>query len=812
MRLDDYLGNGRLAIQVGADAPVPDQLAAEELSTHLEAISGVAIPIISPGDQPEGLRLLVGEAALADSAEPLAEDEIHLKAGEGHYIIRGGGQRGTLYAVYELLEALGVRWFHPEETFIPELSTIELPREIRRRPSFDYREAHWYTAYSDTTFAARLRYNGSMAKVPIRLGGHWGWQPYVHSFFTAVPPETYAAKHPEYYSYRRGQGRVVQGGQLCLSNPEVIDRLTAFALEQMAEPLVRIVDLSQMDHANPCECPDCAAIDEAAGSPSGSIIAMCNEVASRTTQVYPDKFIGTLAYTYTLKPPQGMQAHPNVLVRLCHMNGCETHPLDGCERNRAFLEILHAWQQVSKRIYVWDYVTNFQHALCFQPNFVALRADIQLLREAGVSGLFLQGFAQKGVVFEELHSYAMGRCLWDASRDYYAEVRDFLCAYYGAAAGPHLWEMIQVLQEGRAADFHLHLYRHPHQGTFQPEQLRRAQGCLDRAIAAVGEQEPHRRRLDQVALWMDFTCMATTSPVSVGEEVLHIEAADEEAPQRYQRVCQALKRFGITTICEYPTSMNDLETAWKWSVKTRDLPLTRLADEHLELALSPELNGMICSLRDTRTGIDLLGKPEPEILHYPYVAGIVECLGLPTGVAALHAFDSWRLMETSDTEATMSIVIDPALRMERRVSLLPGRPGLVLQSVITNLGDQPLAVSPHLFVILRAGRLDDIHFFKVTSEGACQRLHNGMRSGADQEQWVSLSGEEVPDRRWGFFNPVLGLGLAEEVDRPLAFCGSNGHLDTGHVLAESKLSSETLAPGAQLVASRRFEVLHDQPW
>jgi len=410
MRIGQYLATGDVIVIADASASEPEKYAAKELSKHLEALSGFKVPVrrkiqvkrSSAGAAARRVQLLVGDGAVRqmapDSISPLGEDEVEArKVGELDLAIRGGGPRGPLYAVYELLEHMGVRWFHPEETFIPKPARVNLPEEIHHKPSFEYREAHWYTAYCDRKFAARMRYNGSIAAVPPRLGGHWGWQPYVHTFFAAVPPEKYARSHPEYYSFRKGQGRVVHGGQLCLSHPDVLDLLTEFALKKMADPQVRIVDLSQMDHANPCECPDCYAKNKKAGSPSGSVLAMCNEVAERTRNVYPDKSIATLAYTYTLKAPRGMKAHPNVIVRLCHMNGCETHPLNGCERNLQFLRHLEAWKKIAERVYIWDYDTNFQHSLYFHPNFDAVRADIRIFRDAGVRGLFLQGYAQRGV-------------------------------------------------------------------------------------------------------------------------------------------------------------------------------------------------------------------------------------------------------------------------------------------------------------------------------------------------------------------------------------------------------------------------------
>ena len=84
-------------------------------------------------------------------------------------------------------------------------------------------------------------------------------------------------------------------------------RYTRHARERMADPAVRIVDLSQMDCANPCECPACAAFDRRHGGPAASLIRMCNAVAARTSRDYPDKFVGTLAYTYSVRAPKGLK-------------------------------------------------------------------------------------------------------------------------------------------------------------------------------------------------------------------------------------------------------------------------------------------------------------------------------------------------------------------------------------------------------------------------------------------------------------------------------------------------------------------------
>jgi len=815
MQIDRALEEGTVSVVVDASGPKPDQHAAAELATYLGAIGGHPVPVCRTPPE-DGIRLLVGDAAISSVAPAalgsLEEDEVEIrKLRPGDLALRGGGPRGTLYAVYELLEHLGVRWFHPEETYVPKTTSVGLPDSVRRKPAFEYREAHWHAAYCDKTFAARLRYNGSMAGVPARLGGHWGWQPYVHTFFAAVPPQRYARRHPEYYSYRRGQGRVVHGGQLCLSHPDVVDLLTEFALEKMASPTVRIVDLSQMDHANPCECTDCAKQDRRAGSHSGSLLAMCNEVAARTSKNHPDKCIATLAYTYTVKPPRGLKAHPNVIVRLCHMNGCETHPLDGCERNRRFLDQLKGWREAADRIYVWDYDTNFQHVLYFHPNFEAVRADLRIFRDVGVRGLFLQGYAEKGVAFNEQHAYAMARCLWDPRRDYFEEAQAFLRGYYGEGAAPHLWQMIRTLQGRRRKDLHLHLYRHPHLGTFRRAQLRAAHEHLVRAQQAVCGDDQRARRLDQVSLWMDFTRMATAKPVEKRLNAFRIHSAGDHAPACYESVRKGLKRFGIRRICEFPTSMNRLSTAWAWSLEDRDLPLTVLENDQTRVELSPELNGMVCSLLDKRSGIDLLCKPHPDILAYPYMGGTIEGVDLDTGAAGFREFDRWRLVETDAQRVFMRLRPGRGLLIEREIALLADTSGIRITSAIINCSEQPQALSPHCFVLFQTGRLEDVHFFKRVRDGSLADLENGMRAGANMEQWVNLSGDAVPDKLWGFFNPRLRIGLSEEVNRLPAFCGSNGYTETAHVLMETRLRPVTVRPRGRTIFRRIYRVLRRSP-
>ena len=87
--------------------------------------------------------------------------------------------------------------------------------------------------------------------------------------------------------------------------------------------------VSQNDWYNYCQCPACKAIDDREGSPAGTMITFVNQVADAIREDCPDVLIHTFAYQYTRKAPKFVRPRPNVIVRLCSIECCFSHPLSG---------------------------------------------------------------------------------------------------------------------------------------------------------------------------------------------------------------------------------------------------------------------------------------------------------------------------------------------------------------------------------------------------------------------------------------------------------------------------------------------------
>ena len=152
-------GKPRSVIVVGKNATWLEKHAAQELQKYLRRMSGASLPIIDSGKVSRVRNhILIGRAETNEIVKGLC-DEGKIKLSKDHpgldgfiiatargtsktYLVIGGSMdRGTLYAVYHLLENfLGVGFFWDGE-HIPKQGTIELESmNVSERPYFPIRQ------------------------------------------------------------------------------------------------------------------------------------------------------------------------------------------------------------------------------------------------------------------------------------------------------------------------------------------------------------------------------------------------------------------------------------------------------------------------------------------------------------------------------------------------------------------------------------------------------------------------------------------------------------------------------------------------
>lgn len=508
-------------IVVSASAIPAERYAAEELQRYLEKLSGAKLPIVTDTEKPTAREILLGDnahlAKLRSKVDftKLGPDGFVLRVDGNRLIIAGGRPRGTLNGVYALLEEkLGVRWFTPELETVPQLDRVKLPKLNETKiPALENRDVFWSEVMHNADFAARHRVNGQHYGLTAKHGGAFTvYHPFVHSFDGLVPPELFP-EHPEYFPFidgKRKSGYV----QRCLSNPEVLKLSIARVRQWIKEhPEATIISVSQNDTFNNCQCEPCKAIDDAEGSPAGSLLKFVNAVAEAIETDHPNVRIDTLAYQYTRKAPKTIRPHRNVIVRLCSIECCFAHPLETCpeEKNRRFRDDIVAWGTIAPLLYVWDYTTDFGHYQQPFPNFDALQSNVQFFVKHGVKSLFEQGNYSSGGSgeMEPLRAYVLAKLLWNPDVDVQKHITEFVNAYYGKAAPKIIAYLDTIHRPVREQGKHIHIFDKPTSAYLSEDVMNAGEKSLDEAEQQA-ESDAIRFRVQVARLPVWYVKIATS--------------------------------------------------------------------------------------------------------------------------------------------------------------------------------------------------------------------------------------------------------------------------------------------------------------
>lgn len=371
-----------------------------------------------------------------------------------------GGKRGVIYGVYTLLEDyFGCRFYAANVEKIPykkEINLCDISDKIII-PVVKYRNVYWYSAF-DELFSVKQKINGTPGRnISDNYGGTINYAGnFVHTF----------GKLAEM------QGDVTDR-QPCLSDDTVFETVLRNVRIWLANnPDAKIISVSQNDSHSwsaGCTCSHCAEIDKTEETPMGSLLVFINKIADAVKQDYPDVMIDTLAYRYTRKAPKTLKARDNVIIRLCSIECCFSHPVDLCDAvtdktvGDSFAETLRSWSNICKNVYIWDYTTNFAHYAMTFPNFNVLRQNIRFFVDNNVTGIFEQGnYSAPSGEFGELRSYLLAKCLWNpymTDTEYNNHMNDFLEGFYGSG-WLYIRTYIDTVEE-KVKNSHIGIYTAP---------------------------------------------------------------------------------------------------------------------------------------------------------------------------------------------------------------------------------------------------------------------------------------------------------------------------------------------------------------
>ena len=424
------IGRGHPAqIILADDSTQSDRLAARELADYVKRMTGEELSTVAPGAAAEGVTRLVIGAGTAralgiDLPEDLAREELLISAEPGLVVLAGSEENGALYAVYELLERNGVRWYGPGEQGerVPEREAIFIPRGLQRDRPFS-RMRFLQPAAPLMGMAAEIndwkRHNRCF------VGGYSAAHRMIAPRMAEIMPESLFADHPEYFGMDvSGRRQPPSRNNLnpCTSNPDVVRIIQQEAVRLLGEhPEADYFGIEPIDGGGWCQCESCQALDAVPENYTDRVCTLANQIAEAVEAAFPGQHKGARFFAYQgyMYPPERVRLRDNVQVEL----------------TRAYPEMYEAWRGKCADFQRWDY--NGWKTFKWGPMPLAgLAWKARLQEQYGFRGGWGDEEVASLLLMGQPFPYVVAKLMWDPGRDVNEILDDFFPGYYGAAAGP----------------------------------------------------------------------------------------------------------------------------------------------------------------------------------------------------------------------------------------------------------------------------------------------------------------------------------------------------------------------------------------
>ncbi len=429
--------------------------AAEELSKYVRLGDGGSDLQIKTGESAVEKQILL----LEDETGEMGTDGFNIKTVGDDLVITAGALRGTMYAVYEILEAYFHYSFYPYGEYeLDKYLNADVPEgtDDTQIPHVRYRCVGingYHDRYVESS-TVKSKLSGSTDQSALnnakygygiqRDGGNG------HSFETFISEDDMAANGI---------------AKRCLTNEKVFeickDTMIAFIDAKIASGSVIGKNLTEItcsydQYDVPCTCRTCAKINREEVSLSGNLVRFVNRVHAEIMKVYPDIRIVMCAYGDWHDAPKVTSLNEGITLLYC-WNGCANHMLgkEGCTDKGNYLGTTNkkteadflAWTEKCSDIYVWYYPTNIYYMLSPQPNFDNLYNDFQWFINNGAKGFYVKG--TDGGSFESLNGHLIADLMWDpdmTNEEYDQKTKEYLKDIYGYG-WIYIYEYMSMLVE-----------------------------------------------------------------------------------------------------------------------------------------------------------------------------------------------------------------------------------------------------------------------------------------------------------------------------------------------------------------------------
>lgn len=460
----------KIVIPENADSLV--LIAASDFNKFFSEATGIRIPIVTDSEVTEdGNYISIGQTVLLQntditySYEELGMDGYKIITEQDDLYLIGGGEYGTLYAAYELLEFLVGFDYFAEDCYIVTKGMTQVPLydfDLTDIPDIPIRIASDAVVENSNQSLYRLRQR-PLTENFVSVKNYWA-----HNSIL------YVKDSPDVNAMWYNAAKT----QLCYTahgDEAEYKKMLNACLITMQEALIQTPDRDSItftmeDNADYCDCEACTAMTQQYGAISSTIIVFLNDLNAmvrqwfRTEEGMPyarDLRIVFFAYnayeaapaTYNAETGKyeannGIKLDDGVYCMLAPIRMDYYKPITDIA-NQEYFNNLKSWGDMAEgNLYLWYYSTNFFNYLAPYDCFDSFAENYRMAAQCDAYYLFDQRQKdESGAItgWSTLKDYVCSKLAWDVEQNPAELIDKFFDAYFGPAA-PEMREIFDELR------------------------------------------------------------------------------------------------------------------------------------------------------------------------------------------------------------------------------------------------------------------------------------------------------------------------------------------------------------------------------
>lgn len=441
-------------------------IAAGELKTFFLEATGITLQIMldTQVDLENNKVISIGKTLFATeeiiNSDDLSRNSYKIRTYNDDIFLLGGGDYGTLWSVYELLNTLFDYEYYSENTWAINKGVSEVQLydfDIKKSPEIEWRVGGGAQTYEVSSLAS-LRFT-YVPESKLSIGGY-------HNSFIILNPEIYndSAKtdtyHPLWYS--------AASQQLCYTahgDAEEYEKMIEEAFKNMLPMVLERSDADSIrfqmqDNHDLCICQACADSAKYYGnSNSAAVIKFCNRLYLEFEKYFQtngiDREVKIVPFLYKsfedvpvklvngkYEPIAQDIVCKGVIPYYANIQTCVHNKSFTDPENRACLDMFKKINAICDEWWLYGYGVDYYALMLPYNSYGVYQTNMQILNEYGCSLVFYLNAWNQGVEsrFGRLQEYLISRLAWDSSLN----VEELTLNYFKNVYGAGYNEMLEL--------------------------------------------------------------------------------------------------------------------------------------------------------------------------------------------------------------------------------------------------------------------------------------------------------------------------------------------------------------------------------